>query len=65
MDRLIELKTDLDRIAAGYSGKVTYALTDLTSGGHIGVDEDAPMPPASLLGDLGYAAWTRLAARVE
>ena len=49
MDRLIALKAELDAIADAHSGKVTYALTDLESRGHIGRDEDDVMPTASLI----------------
>ena len=49
MDRLLSLKTELDSICGAYSGKVTYALTDLASPGHIGRDEDDVMPAASLI----------------
>ena len=43
------LRATLDRIRAAYSGKCTYALTDLASGGHIGADEGDVMPTASLI----------------
>ncbi len=46
---LTSLHADLSRIADSYSGKCTYALTDLTSGEHIGRDEDDAMPAASLI----------------
>ena len=49
MDRLISLKAELDAIAEAHSGKVTYALTDLESRGHVARDEDDTMPAASLI----------------
>ena len=48
MTALSSLDSQLREIAATYSGKCTYALTDLT-GGHIGMDEDEVMPLASLI----------------
>ena len=48
MTSLSSLSSDLLRIASAYSGKVTYSLTDLTSGGHIGHEEDEVMSAASL-----------------
>src|SRR3972149_9595759 len=49
MSRLASLDRQLRQIAATYSGKVTCALTDLTGGGHIGLNEDDVMPLASLI----------------
>jgi beta-lactamase class A len=43
------LEADLRRVCAAYSGKVTLALTDLTTDEHIGFDEDDVMPTASLI----------------
>jgi beta-lactamase class A len=36
-------------LASGFSGKLTLALTDLSNGNHIGLDEDEPMPAASVI----------------
>lgn len=44
-----ELKGELSRIGSGYSGTWTAAVTDLKSGVHIAIDEDAIMPTASLI----------------
>ncbi|MEO8458228.1 MAG: serine hydrolase [Chloroflexota bacterium] len=49
MARLKDLHDTLHRVAAGYSGKATYALFDLTSGERIGASEDNVMPTASLI----------------
>jgi beta-lactamase class A len=49
MSNLTALESELRRIASGYSGKATFALTDLTSGEHIARDEDDVMPTASLI----------------
>ncbi|MEX0684229.1 MAG: serine hydrolase [Dehalococcoidia bacterium] len=49
MGKLDGLATELARIGEEYTGKWTYALTDLTSGEHIGLDEDDVMPTASLI----------------
>ncbi|MGB2694044.1 MAG: serine hydrolase [Dehalococcoidia bacterium] len=49
MTALTQLDADLRKIGAAYSGKWTYALTDLTSGGHIGFAEEDVMPTASLI----------------
>ncbi|HEY8765941.1 MAG TPA: serine hydrolase [Dehalococcoidia bacterium] len=46
---MAELGRELVRIGSAYSGKWTYALTDLGSGAHIGRDEDGVMPTASLI----------------
>lgn len=46
---LSSLHSRLLAIGERYSGKWTYALTDLTSGEHIGWDEDDVMPTASLI----------------
>jgi len=46
---LTALETELRRTCDRYSGKVTLALTDLTSGEHIAIDENAVMPTASLI----------------
>lgn len=46
---LTTLHTDLLRIAEPYTGKWTYALTDLVSGESIGRDHDEVMPTASLI----------------
>ncbi len=49
MTSLSSLHPQLSSICGRYSGKVTYALTDLASGGHIGRDENEVMPTASLI----------------
>ncbi len=49
MSDLSALEQELRRIGGAYSGKYTYALTDITSGEHIGHDEDDVMPTASLI----------------
>lgn len=49
MGRLDELEAELLRSGSQYSGKWTYALTDIESGEHIGRDEDDVMPTASLI----------------
>jgi len=49
MTSLTALDAQLRQIAATYSGRCTYALTDLESGGHIGLAEDEVMPAASLI----------------
>ena len=49
MDDLSFLHEQLSAICGRYTGKVTYAITDLASGGHIGRDEDDAMPAASLI----------------
>ena len=49
MGRLDRLAGELERIAGEYTGRWTYALTDLGSGEHIGRDEDEVMPTASLI----------------
>lgn len=49
MSAFSDLGSELRRIAAGYSGKVTFALTDIASGQHIGLNEDDVMPTASLI----------------
>jgi beta-lactamase class A len=49
MTSLQSLEAELRRIGAGYSGTWTCALTDLTTGEHIAIDEDAVMPTASLI----------------
>jgi len=46
---LSSLHSQLLTIGGRYSGKWTYALTDLTSGEHIGWEEDDVMPAASLI----------------
>ena len=46
---LSELDAKMRQIAAGHTGKATFALTDLTSGEHISFDEDNVMPTASLI----------------
>jgi beta-lactamase class A len=45
---LAALERELNSIADAYSGTCTWAVTDLVSDDHIGRDEDAVMPPASL-----------------
>ena len=45
---LQSLSDELHRVGGAYSGTCTWALTDLTTGTHIGHDENRPMPPASL-----------------
>jgi beta-lactamase class A len=49
MTDLSSVNEQLSAICGRYSGKVTYAITDLTSGGHIGREEDEVMPTASLI----------------
>jgi beta-lactamase class A len=49
MSRLPALADKLRAIGAAYSGKWTCALTDLSNGEHIAIDEDAVMPTASLI----------------
>ncbi len=49
MTALSDLDQELRRIGSAYSGKWTYALTDLTSGERIGFDDDDVMPTASLI----------------
>jgi len=49
MTRIADLHSQLLSLGARYSGKWTYALTDLASGEHIGRDEDDAMPAASLI----------------
>ena len=49
MSKFDGLEAELHRIAAGYTGKCTHALTDLNSGEHVGADEGAVMPTASLI----------------
>ncbi len=49
MTAFSDLDQELRRIGSVYSGKWTYALTDLTSGERIGIDEDDVMPTASLI----------------
>jgi beta-lactamase class A len=48
-DPLAELSAELGALSAEYSGKCTWALTDLVSGAHISHDEDDVMPTASLI----------------
>jgi beta-lactamase class A len=49
MTALSALHAELLSIGSRYSGKWTYALTDLTTGERIGRDEDDVMPAASLI----------------
>ncbi|MEX2159603.1 MAG: serine hydrolase [Dehalococcoidia bacterium] len=49
MSRLLPLQSTLDSICDAYSGRVTYAVTDLESSAHIARDEDDVMPAASLI----------------
>jgi beta-lactamase class A len=49
MTSLSSLHSELSAICERYSGRVTYAVTDLASGAHIGRDEDEVMPAASLI----------------
>ncbi len=49
MTNLSSLEAQLLRIGSQYSGDWACALTDLDSGDHIGVREDAVMPIASLI----------------
>ena len=49
MTDLEALQEQLLRIGSAYSGKCTYALTDLSSGQKIGHREDDVMPTASLI----------------
>jgi beta-lactamase class A len=49
MSQMRELEAELRAIGATYSGKWTCALTDLSTGEHIAIDEDAVMPTASLI----------------
>jgi beta-lactamase class A len=47
--RIEQLAADLRAISEAHSGTCTWALTDLTSGEHIGHGEDEVMPTASLI----------------
>ena len=49
MNKLTTLDQELRRIGSSYTGKWTYALTDIESGEQIGFDEDDVMPAASLI----------------
>ena len=49
MSELRTLDEELRHIGDTYSGKYTYALTDISSGEHVGYDEDELMPTASLI----------------
>jgi beta-lactamase class A len=49
MAKLAALEAKLQSICERYSGQCTYALTDLASGEHIGLNEDTVMPTASLI----------------
>lgn len=49
MTALSSLHDELVSIGGRYTGKWTYRLTDLATGGHIGHDEDGVMPAASLI----------------
>ena len=49
MNKLTTLDEELRRIGSSYTGKWTYALTDIESGEHICFDEDDVMPAASLI----------------
>ena len=49
MGRLDALEGELLRIGSAYSGKCTYALTDIRSGEQIGHRQDDVMPTASLI----------------
>lgn len=49
MTSLSALHDELLSIGSAYSGKWTYALTDLATGEHIGKEEDDVMPAASLI----------------
>ena len=44
-----EFQHRLQRLAEDFAGKLTLALTDLTTGEHIGIGEDEPMPAASVI----------------
>jgi beta-lactamase class A len=44
-----DLEEEIREVAAPYSGRWTCALTDLTGGGHIAIDEDEVMPTGSLI----------------
>jgi beta-lactamase class A len=46
---LAALAAELGSLSAAYSGKCTWALTELVSGAHISHDEDDVMPAASLI----------------
>jgi beta-lactamase class A len=48
MGRMQDLETQLRSIGASNSGIWTAAVTDLTTGEHIAIDEHRAMPPASL-----------------
>ncbi len=47
--RMQQLEAELRTIGGAYSGAWTCALTDLTTGEHIAIDEDGVMPAASLI----------------
>ncbi|MBI2723719.1 MAG: serine hydrolase [Chloroflexi bacterium] len=65
MNPLDGLATTLRDIAGAYSGTCTWALTDLTSGGHIGEREDDVMPTASLIKVAVLVSLYRAAAEGE
>lgn len=46
---MTQLETALRAIGARYSGRWTAAVTGLTTGDHVGIDEEAVMPTASLI----------------
>ena len=48
-ERLAPLSEKLMAISSAYTGTCTWALTDLADGAHIGHNEDAVMPAASLI----------------
>lgn len=49
MSKVASLERELRRIGDTYSGTWTAALTDVATGEHFGIDEDAVMPTASLI----------------
>src|SRR4029079_1877805 len=49
MGRMSDLEAELRRIGGGFRGRWTAAVSDLTTGEHFGIDEDAVMPTASLI----------------
>jgi len=48
MSRIQDLEAEFRALGASMTGTWTAALTDLTNGEHIAIDERRPMPPASL-----------------
>jgi hypothetical protein len=49
MSKMQDLEVELCRIGTGFSGKWTAAVTEIATGEHFGIDEEAVMPTASLV----------------